>query len=131
MEVVHAHDDLATQRIPAEQRDVLVLPEHREEVGRRHLDDVDLAVEQCVGRRRRIGQCQPFDPVNFGKLGAGQHRGRLGARLVTRILDVDDLLARLPFVLLENEGTGAGVVLDLLVGVGVGDALGHHERHVG
>ena len=54
---------------------------------------------------------------------------RLRPRLVLGVLEIDRLLAGLPFVLLEDEGAGAGVVLDLLVGVGLGDALGHHEGH--
>ena len=78
-----------------------------------------------------VGDPDPFDAVDLGDLAAGQARGRLGARLVLRVLDVDRLLARLPLVLLEDEGAGAGGVGDLRVGIGVGDALGHHEGHVG
>ena len=127
---VEAHDDLAAQRVPAEQRDVLVGLQQREEVGRRGFDQVDLAGQQRVRGGGGIGDGQPFDAIDLGDLAAGQHRGRLAARLVARVLHVDDLLARLPFVLLQHEGAGAGVVVDLLVRVGVGDALGHHEGHV-
>ena len=102
-----------------------------EEVGRRHLDDVDLALQQCIDRGRRVADGEPFDAIDLGDLAAGQHRGRLVARLVLRVLDVDDLLAGLPFVLLEDERARAGVVVDLLVGIGLGDPLGHHEGHVG
>ena len=58
--------------------------------------------------------------------------GGLGARLVLGVLDVDDLLARLPFVGLEDERAGADHVLDLdlLHRVGFGRLLRHHERHV-
>ena len=65
----------------------------------RRLDHVDLALHQRVHRRLLVGDRDPFDPVELGDLAAGQARGRLGARLVLGILDVDRLVARLPFVL--------------------------------
>ena len=43
------------------------------------------------------------------------------------VLDVDRLVAGLPFLLHEDERTRAGVVLDLLVGIGLGHPLGHDE----
>ena len=53
VEVIEAHDHLAAERIPAEQRDVLVGLQHGEEVGHRQLDQVDLALLQRVGRGQR------------------------------------------------------------------------------
>jgi hypothetical protein len=88
------------------------------QVVRRLLHEVDLAGEERVDRLLLIGDCAPFDPVDLDDLAAGQARRRLGARLVVGIADVDDLLAGLPFVLLEDERAGADVVVDLLEGVG-------------
>ena len=64
-------------------------------------------------------------------LAAGEARGRLGARLVLGVLEVDGLLAGLPLVLLEHEGAGADGLGDLRVGAGLRDPLGHHEGDVG
>ena len=75
-----------------------------------------------------VGNGEPFDAVDLGDLAAGQARGGLGARLVVGVPHVDGLLARLPLVGLEDEGAGADELADLLGGVGVGDALGHHQR---
>src|SRR3546814_3066556 len=69
--------------------------------------------------------------LDVGNLAAGGGRWRFGARHILGELGVDDLGARPPFRRLELEGAGAGVVLDLLEGVGLGDALGHDEGDVG
>ena len=84
-----------------------------------------------VDRLLRVGNGAPLDAIHLGDLAARETRGRLGARLVLVELDVNGLVAGLPFILDEDEGAGSREILDLLVGVGVGDALGHHERHVG
>ena len=91
------------------------------------LEQIDLAVQQRVHLRLRIGDPDPFDAVDLGDLAAGEARGRLVARLVARVPEVDRLVAGLPLVALEDEGTGAGRVRDLLLRIGLGDALGHHE----
>ena len=103
----------------------------RQQVVRRRLDVVDLALRQRVDLGLRVGDPEPLDPVDLHDLAAGEAGGRLGARLVFRVLDVDRLLAGLPLLVLEDEGARAGEVGDLLVRVGLGDALRHHEGHVG
>ena len=77
-----------------------------------------------------VGDREPLDAIDLDDLAAGESRRRLGARLVLVELDVDRLVARLPFVALEHERAGAGEIGDLRVRVGLGDALRHHERHV-
>jgi hypothetical protein len=72
---------------------------------------------------------EPFDAIDLDDLAAGQRRGRLGTRLVLGVLDVDDLVAGLPFVTLEHERSRAGVVGDLLVVRRRRDARRHDERH--
>ena len=131
VKVVEAHDDLAALGVPAVELDVLVGLQQREQIGHRNLDQVDLALGEGIDCRTRVGDREPFEAVDLHHLAAGQHRGRLGARLVLCVLDVDDLLAGLPLVLLEDERAGAGVVVDLLERVGLGDLLGHHEGHGG
>lgn len=51
-------------------------------------------VEHVVG-----SDVEPFDAVDLRHLAAGRIVWRLGARDVVRILDVDGLVARLPFLL--------------------------------
>ena len=126
-ELVEAEDVLVAPLVEVDQLDVLVGLQDLEEVVLRIFDHVDLALEQCVHDRLLIGHRHPFDAIDLGDLAAGQARRRLAARLVLGILDVDRLLAGLPFVLHEEEGTGAGRILDLLEGIGLGDALGHDE----
>ena len=108
--------------------DVLVLLQHRQEVVRHQLNHVDLAREQRIDRGLAVGDGDPFDSVELGDLAAGQARRRLAARLVVGIADVDDPLARLPFVPLEDERARAGGVGDLLADRQLGDPLGHDEQ---
>ena len=84
--------------------DVLVLLQDRIEVVLRRFDDVDLAGLQRVHRGLLVGHRQPLDAVDLDDLAAGQARGRLGARLVLGIPDVDGLVAGLPFVGLKMKG---------------------------
>ncbi len=64
-------------------------------------------------------------------LAAGGARRWLAARHVLGELDVHRLVARLELVALEHVRARADVLFDLLVRVGLGDALGHDEGHVG
>ena len=111
--------------------DVLVLLDDRQQVVRGLLDHVDLALLQGVDRGLRVGDRDPFDPIDLGHLAAGQARGRLGARLVVGIAEIDDLLAGLPFVLLEDERPRARRVGNLLGDRSLGDPLGHDEGRNG
>jgi hypothetical protein len=100
---------------------------HLEQVVLRRLDHVDLALHQGAGRGLLVGDRHPFDPVELGDLAAGQAGGRLGARLVLGVPDVDRLVAGLPFILDEDERARASVVVDLLERIGLGYLLGHDE----
>jgi hypothetical protein len=101
------------------------------EVEAQRLDDVDFALLQRIDLRLRVAQRQvPFDAVDEDLLAAGGARRRLVARHVLGVLDVHRLVAGLELVLLEGVGARADVLLDLLEGVGLGDALGHDEGHV-
>jgi hypothetical protein len=129
---VEAEDVGVAERVGREDLDVLVLLQDRQQVVRGRFDHVDLAGEQRVDRRLAVGDGQPFNAVELGDLAAGQARRRLGARLVVGITDIDDLLAGLPLVPLEDERARAGGVGELLADRQLGDALGHDEqRHRG
>ena len=128
---VEAEGVLAPVRVRRQELDVRVLLQERQEVVRRRLDVVDLALRQRVDLGLRVGDPEPLDPVDLHDLGSGEAGGRVRARLVFRVLDVDRLLAGLPVLVPEGERPRAGEVGDLLVRVGVGDALRHHEGHVG
>jgi hypothetical protein len=130
LQTVRAEGVLVAERVVVDEMDVRVLGEQRQQVVRRRFDVIDLAGEQRVDDLLLIGHRQPLDPVDLGGLAAGETGRRLGARLVFVEFDVDRLVARLPFVLFEHERTGTGEIGNLRVRVGVGDALGHHERHV-
>src|SRR5262245_34775663 len=67
------------------------------------LDEVDLALRQRIDRLLRVGDGAPFDAIDLGDLAARKARGRLGARLVLVELDVDGLVAGLPFIPDEDE----------------------------
>ena len=97
---------------------------------RGRLDVVNLARKQRIDRLLLVGDREPLDAVDLDHLAAREPGGRLGARLVLVELDVDRLVAGLPFVALEHERAGAGEIGDLGVRIGLGDALRHHERHV-
>jgi hypothetical protein len=114
-----------------QQLDAGVLDQQRDQIVRRRLDEIDLAVEKGVDLGLRVGDPDPFHAVDLDDLAAGEPRGWLRARLVFRVLEVDRLLAWLPLVLLEDEGAGADRLGDLCVGIGLGDTLGHHEGDVG
>ena len=128
---VEAERILVAERIPVDQLDVGILAQNRQQVVRRLLDEVDLAGDQRVDGGLLVGDLLPFDAVDLRHLAAGQTRHGLRARLVLVPFHVDGLVARLPFVLLEHERSRSRVVGDLLVRTCRGDALRHHERHVG
>jgi len=130
MKRVEAEGVLVAERVAAEQLDRLVLGEQRQQVVARRLDHVDLAVLDGGDLGLHVRHCDPLDAIDLDHLAAGETRRGLQARLVLGILDVDDLLAGLPFVTLEDEGAGTGGIVDLLVWIGLGHALGHHERRV-
>ena len=122
--MVEADDELVAERVPVEQLDALVLLQDRDQVMRRLLDQVDLAGDDRVHLLLRVGHLDDLDPVDLDHLAAGQARGRLGARLVLRVLEVDVLLAGLRFGLAVDERTGADLAVDLLERVGLGDFFG-------
>ena len=128
---VEAHRVLAAGLVHDLDLDALLLLDQRQQIGRHDLDEIDLVVQQRIDLRLRVGDPDPFDAIDLRHLAAGKAGRRLGARLVVGVLQVDRLLAGLPLVLLEDERARPRGVGDLRIGIGVGDALGHHERHVG
>ena len=130
LQVIGPEGVLQPERIVVDQLDVRVALEQRQQVDRRLLVIVDLAGEQRIERLLLIGDREPLHAVELDHLAARQSGRRLGARLVLGELDVDDLVAGLPFVALEHERAGPGEVRDLGVRIGLGDALRHHEGDV-
>ena len=129
--VVGTEDVLRLQQRRYDDIDVRILLQGPEQIVAGLLDEVDFALGKRVDRLLRVGNGAPLDAIHLDDLAARQTGCRLGARLVLVELDVDGLVAGLPFILGEDEGSRSRKILDLLVGVRLGDALGHHERHVG
>ena len=127
VEAQHAH---IAERIDGRDRDILVGREYRQDVGRRLLVPIRFARIERRRRGRGIGYVEPFDPVDLGDLAAGGEARRLLARHIIGVLDEDRLAAGDPFLLDEFERARADRFRDLLEGVGLGDPLGHHERHI-
>ena len=119
---------LVAERVDVGELDVGIILQHRQQVMCRLLDVVDFAGDECVNRRLLIGDHAPFDAIDFHDLAARHAGRRLRPRFVSVELDVHCLVARLPFLLLENEGPAAGEVADLLIGTRLSNPLGHHER---
>ncbi len=79
----------------------------RGDVVRRHLfDQVDLAALERRDGAVGVRQVEPFDAVELALLAAGKTARRFAARHVVRVAHEDRLVARHPFVALEDEGAG-------------------------
>ncbi len=127
---IEADQPHRAERIDVLDLDVLVLGQYRDQVGRHLLPPVDFS---RVDRRRggcRIRDVDPLDAVDLHDFAARRPRRRLLARHVVGVLHVDHLASRHPLLLHELEGTGADRLGDVRGRVGLGDALGHDERHV-
>src|SRR5208282_3581228 len=97
---------------------------------RRLLIPIGLASIESCRRGRRVGDVEPFDTIDFCHLASRCEARRLLARYVIDVFDEDGLVTGFPLLLDEFERSGADRLGDLLVGVGLGEPLGHHERHV-
>ena len=105
--------------------------QHRQQVPRRILDEVEIARLQRVHRGLRVRHGDPFDAVDLHDLAAGGPARRLLARHIVGVLLVDRLHARLELGLDELERAGADLLGDLLAGRRLGEPLRHHEGHIG
>src|SRR5262249_13427837 len=82
------------------------------------LPKVELTRAPPVERRERVAHDVPFDAVDLGDLAAGECARRILARRVPVEFPVDDLCSGDPFLLHEDEGSGA-------------DRLAHRLRRIG
>ena len=105
--------------------------QHRQEVGQRVLQEVDLARDERGLRGLWVGHPHELDAVDLGDLAARMPRGRFLARDVVVEPDIDRLAARDPFVALEGEGAGADGLLDLLERIHQRFLLAHDEGDAG
>ena len=121
---------MVAERVDRRDGDVLVGGKDRDEVRRRLLVPIGFAGVERGRGGRRVGNVEPLDAVDLGHLAAGGEARRLLARHVIGVLDKDRLVAGLPLLLDEFERAGPDRLGDLLVGVGLGQPLRHHERHV-
>ena len=128
---IHAVHVLVAQGVQHSGMNVGVGFQQREQVMRHRLHVVNLSGEQGVHCRLVILDGNPLHAVHVDGLASGHPIRRLAASLVVGILDEHGAVAGLPLILLEDEGAGTRVVLDLLVRRSVGDTLGHDERHIG
>jgi hypothetical protein len=101
--------------------------EQRNEIGRRRLPPVEFAVAERRGGGCIIRHIEPLDPVDFGDLAARGPVGRLTARHIGGILDIDRLMSWLELFGDKFEGARPDGIGDLLIGIGLGEALGHDE----
>ncbi len=131
MKVVELNDAHRARRGMDLELDVGIGLEHRQEVGLRILEVVDLARHQSSLRGLRIGEPRELDAIDLHDLAARMARSRLLARHIAFELLVDSLAARHPLVTLEGERAGADHFLDLLEGINQGLFLAHHERNAG
>ena len=130
--MIEAAHVLEAQRILVDQRHAGHLLELFIAFEGRALDDIHLALGQRVHLRLRVAQREvPLHALDIHMLAARGAGGRFPARLVFLILHIHRFVARSELVALEEVGTAADRLLDLLVGGRVGEALGHDERHIG
>ncbi len=108
--------------------DVLVLLELVEQIGRWQLEEVDLAGLQSGERGLLVGHIVPNDAVELRDLAAREPRGRLGARHIVRVAVIHIGCPHLGLVLIEDEGTRADMLGDLLHRIGLGILLAHDEK---
>ena len=98
------------------------------EIGRRVLPPIVFAAVHRRHLGHRIGDDEPFDPVDFDHLSARGPVRRLAARHVIGVLDINYLVPRLEFFLDEFERARPNHLGYLLVGIGLGEPLRHDER---
>ena len=125
--MVEAHHERRAERVGVGDRDLGA--KRRDEVERRVLPPVDLAGAERRGGGGVIGYVEPFDAVDLGDLAAGGPVRRFPARHIIGVPDVDDLVARAELALDEFERARADHLGDLLERIGLGEPLGHDERH--
>ncbi len=121
---------MVAERIDSRNDDVLVGGKDRDEVSRRLLVPVCFAGIERRRGGRSVGDVEPLDTVDFCHLAAGGEARRLLARHVIGVLDKNRLVPGFPLFSDEFERTGPDRFRDLLVGVGLGQPLRHHERHI-
>ena len=128
--MIEAQDALVAERIDGGDDDVLVGGEDRQDVGRRLLVPVDLAAVERRRGGRGVRDIEPLDAVDLGGFAARGKARRLPPRQVFGVFDEHRLAAGDPFRPDEFERPGADCFRDLLVRIGLGEPLRHHERHV-
>ena len=128
---IEANQAHRAKRVDVLHLDALVLGQHRNQIGRHVLPPVDFARVERGSGRRGIRDVDPLDAVDLDDLASRRPRRRLLARHVVGVLDVDDLAAGHPLLFDELERPGADRLGDVGRRIGLGDALGHDERHVG
>ena len=131
LEMVDAENALRAERADVLHFDVLVRLQQRQQVGRRNLDEVDLAAVEGLDRRLGVGQHHPFDAVDLDDLAAGEAVRRLRPRHIVGVLGEHHLAARNPFVLGKLEGPRTDDLGDCLVRVRDGQSLRHDDWNVG
>ena len=107
---VRTEGELVAEHIPIEEFDIAIADRQRQEVMRRRLNEVDFARKQRVDGLLVVRDRAPFHAIDVRHLATGEARCRLGARLVFVELDVDRLVAGLPLLTFEDEGTRAGKI---------------------
>ena len=128
--MVRPHDRLRPDRIDDPDHDIRVLAQNRQEIARRDLDHVDFAGGERLGRRRSLRDVHPLDAIDLRDLAAGEAARRLVAGNVERVLLVDDLTARDPLLLDEDEGAGADRFGDLRIGIDQPFLLAQDEERI-
>ena len=102
--------------------------QHRQQVGQRRVDPVNLAVDQRVGGGGGIGDDVPFDAVDHHPIAAGAEADRFRARIVFFVFRIHRPAAGHVFIGHPAERAAADHLRHLLERVGQRQALGHDHR---
>jgi hypothetical protein len=87
---VHPQHAGETELVVIDELDVLGFLQNRNEIVRRLLDIIDLAVNERVHLRLIVRDVDPLDAIELGDLDPGHPARRLGARHVIGVLFLDD-----------------------------------------
>ena len=129
MQVIEPHRAVVADRVGVLDTQVAHAADQWHQVGLNLFPPVDLLVLQRGGNGGGVGDDLPLHPLDVGDLAAGQPFRRLPARHVAVEALIGDVAALDEFVGEEAVRTRADHLADLLVRIGLGQMLGHDERH--
>ena len=85
IEPVHSRHAAEGERVQVLDLDARYTLQHRNEVVRRLLDVINLAIDQGVHGGLIVCDVEPFDPIDLDDFTAREPARRFGARLIVRV----------------------------------------------